>query len=97
MEKLMPIYDILQAGDGHAVVAGTSPHLNSLDLAEIKRLVGDSVIVVTKSDSRQERYDVLGVEISVSLIGNKNVFLKLGIPFEKAERLKGAEVLTITI
>jgi len=92
MQMIMRIYDILLANDGHAVIAGTSPHMNPIDFAEIKRLIGDSVVVATKSDSGREKYNVLGVEMSESLIGNKNIFFKLDTSVENAKRLMGAEV-----
>jgi hypothetical protein len=89
----MNIYDILPSDDGQAVVAGTASHLDSLSLAEIKQLVGISVTIVTGTDSGEEVFGVLGVGVSESLIGKKNLFLKFDIPFENAKNLMGSEAL----
>jgi hypothetical protein len=94
MKKFMNIYDILRAPDGRAVTAGTDPNLDPLTIAEIRQLAGASVTIVTGTDSVRRVYSVLGVEASESLIGKKNVFLKLDIPFEDVKNLIGSVVMT---
>jgi hypothetical protein len=93
MKKFMNIYDILRAPDGKAIIAGTDPNLDSLSVSEIRRLAGTMVTIVRGADSGSVDCVVLGVETSESLIGKKNVFLKLDIPFEDAENLISSEVV----
>ena len=93
MKKFMNIYDILRTPDGQAIITGTDPNLDSLSVSEIKRLAGTLVTIVRGAESGSVDCAVLGVETTESLIGKKNVFLKLDISFEDAKNLIGSEVV----
>jgi len=86
-EKLMIIYDTFATKDDRVVVAGTDPRFDALSLAEIEQIIGSTVSINSTT------FSVLGIDVSQSLIGRKNIFLKLNASFDSTECLLGSEVL----
>lgn len=84
MKKFMTVADALCADDDKIVVAGADHLADNFRKNEIEAMIGDSVALEYSDGRFSGPIAILGVEISESLIGKKNVFLKLDLPFSDA-------------
>jgi CxxC motif-containing protein len=71
MQEIIVIADTIKAKDGHVIVAGTNHRFDEMPDEQIKRLIGNQVKISGK------KYQVEGVETSRSIVGSKNIFIKL--------------------
>ena len=92
--KLMKIQDAFLAKDGAVVVAGAEAVLDGLSEKEIESRVGSSVLLELSGKLYAEAVGVLGVKTSLSLVGRRNVFLKLDLAPQNAKDLVGCDVVT---
>jgi hypothetical protein len=89
----MKIHDVFESDDGRAVVAGTDDRLSALSRLEILGFAGSSVLLRLHGHTTEAK--LLDVSLTESLVGKRNVFLKLDIPYgvESKEFLLGGLVV----
>lgn len=93
MKKLMTVADVFSADDGKTVVAGADHQLDNLSREEFEAVIGSFVMIEHPETQLSGSFSIAGIEISESLAGRKNVFLKLDLPFSGAAAFLGATVL----
>lgn len=90
----MKISDIFIADDGSAVLAGCDSTLDNLDVSLIRQRVGASVIAKAPNSGELRVLKVVALDASSSLVGKKNVFLKVAAVPGEVQDLKDAELFT---
>jgi hypothetical protein len=73
---ILNIHDVIVVKGKGLVIAGTNPQLDNLSNKEIVELVGNQIEIHSLA-GQVANYQVLGVEISTSISGGKNIFILL--------------------
>lgn len=94
MKPFMKVSDIFAADDGAAVLAGCDSTLDDLDASSIRRRVGSHIIAKSPLSGASRILQVVDLEVSSSLVGKKNVFLKLVLPAAEVQEFKDGELFT---
>ena len=81
MRKIMKIFDVFEAKNRGIVVGGSDPALDRLAPSQIQDLIGTEV---------EAKYRVLDVQITYSVIDQKNVFILLPSETKKEDIEVGA-------
>ena len=92
MKKIMHVADAFSTKDGLTVIAGADHGLDDLDKKKIEAIFGESIVLEPIDGFPTDSIRVLGFDTSESLIGKKNVFLKLDVLFQKANDFLGSAV-----
>lgn len=72
MKKVLDVFDVSEIKKKGYVLAGTYEEHNSLMTDEIKRTFGKRVILLV--NNKKIELDVLDVEVTNSIINQKNIF-----------------------
>lgn len=94
MRKIMEIFDVVQVSRG-VIVAGVDRALDALELDQIRELIGPEVEILN-TDGAKAKYCVLGVEMTNSIIDQKNIFILLPPETKKEDIRVGAVVYSFT-
>ncbi len=78
MEKIMTIKDIRDVPGKGLVIGGTNSKLDDLTPKEIEQKIADYIELRCHSSNSVRRLSVLGVNVTESIIGKKNLFILLG-------------------
>ena len=95
MSSIIKICDTFVVEGKGVVVGGVNSLLDDMSLGEIKQLIGD-MVEIHKEDGSTTTSPVLGVEVSTSLVGRKNIFLLLPLNIN-LNFIKNADVETCVI
>lgn len=88
----MKIADAFEAKRHGWLISGTNRVLNRIDKADVKRLIGERIrIRLPNGDTKT--FDVHGVDLSASLVGELNITISLGADVDRSFLLVGADVL----
>lgn len=89
MRKIMKIFDVFEAKNRGIVVGGSDPALDRLAPSQIQDLIGTEVEILN-TDGAKAKYRVLDVQITYSVIDQKNVFILLPSETKKEDIEVGA-------
>ena len=87
---LMTVADVFSASDGRIVIAGADHQMDNFNKEDLEAAIGSFVVVENQGAHASKRLSVVSVDVSESLAGRKNLFLKLDFPFSGGEGFKGA-------
>ena len=92
MRKIMEISLTFKSDANGIIIVGINPEFDALSIPEIKKIIGNYIIV--KNPSSELKLEVKSTQISNSLIDKKNIGICLG-DYVKIEELKiGSYVYT---
>ncbi len=74
MKKILNVYELSEVKEKGFVIAGTNEAFDSLDIQEIKNIIGNRILLKNK-DHKDLFLDVLDIEFSNSLLNKKNIFI----------------------
>lgn len=89
MKMIMKIQDIFEIPEKGVVLGGVNPTFDSLSYDEITERIGKQ-IEIRNPNGNIEKASVSSVEVSESLIGNKNIFILLSKTISKSLIENGA-------
>jgi hypothetical protein len=93
MKKVMQILDLFELPGLGLVISGTNSNLNDLTNDQIKKYVGNEVLI-KKSDNSSVEISDIKVDIGTSLIGQKNINICLPDGFKASELEANATVFS---
>jgi len=74
MRKILNVYELSEIKQKGFVIAGTNEAFDSLNIYEIRSIIGDKIILI--NENNEDLYlDVLDVEFSNSILNKKNIFI----------------------
>ncbi|MGE0085794.1 MAG: hypothetical protein AB7S75_15395 [Desulfococcaceae bacterium] len=76
MKKIFTIYDIFEVPNRGIVIGGINPEFDRMSYDEIKKIVGKT-IEIHKPDGVIIKSCVADFDISISIVGKKNLFILL--------------------
>jgi hypothetical protein len=76
VQKLLDIYDCFISDDGKLVLCGINSNFDVLEKGEIRKIIG-SEVVLHNEKYKQKLLTVVDIEIAISLINKKNIFIKV--------------------
>lgn len=91
MQKIMDRFDVFELPDLGLIIGATNPALDSLSHEQILNLIGNKVEIL-KSDGSCIKADVIDAEISTSLIGRKNISIRLARSIKAEDVRSGVAV-----
>jgi hypothetical protein len=91
MKKLFTVYDSFPLSIKGTAIAGTNDEFDLLSKNEIQRLIGENVIL-RRVGMEDLRLQVKEVEISVSLINKKNIFIHVTDEIQSRDIPIGSEI-----
>jgi hypothetical protein len=95
MEKIIEIKDIFELPKLGVFIVGKNDKFQSLTSNEIRKLIGKRIIVCTK-DGNRSIYDVIGVDIPISMQGEKcSINICIGNLINSSNIEKGSVVYNV--
>lgn len=91
MKKLFTIYDSFLVDTQGTVIAGINSEFDYLDKSEIQHFIGKKVILKRQGEQDLTLH-VKAIEISVSLINKKNIFIYVADKILPEEIPSGSEI-----
>jgi len=96
MEAIMRIQDVFKANEKEIVIGGTNSNYNKLSAKEIRQKIGRQIEVHHPS-GLVSRIPVANVEVSDSLLGQKNIFILLPSESFVTKVQEGAFVYSLSV
>lgn len=95
MQKIMRILDMFELPDLGLIISGDNPEFDPMPKDHIRSVIGEKV-EIHKANGSKLTVDVLGVDVSTSLIGKKSISIRVGANIKKEDLERGAMVYTLT-
>jgi hypothetical protein len=92
MGKLIDIFDVFLLPNNKLVLGGINDALNHFWIEEVKNLIKDKNVILKRPGFNDVLLNVLDVEITNSLIDQKNFFLLINNNLSPSDIVKGSEV-----
>ena len=92
MEKLIDIFDAFLLPNTKLVLGGINNVLNNFWIKEIKTLITDKNVILKRPGFDNIVLNVLDVEVTNSLIDQKNFFLLINNDLSPSDIVKDSEV-----
>lgn len=90
MKKIMEISLVFKSDADGIILVGINPELDSLSIPEIKKIIGNYILV--KNSVNEFKLEVKSTQISNSLIDKKNIGICVGNSVEIEELKVGSYV-----
>jgi hypothetical protein len=94
LQTIMTVADCFQTSRHGWLISGSNKALNHLSKGDIEEMIGERVRIRTL-EGEEGVYEVKGVDVSRSIIGQLNITISLGKEIDASRIAGGAEVLRV--
>ena len=92
----MKILDYFEHRELGVIVSTTNPEFDNLANDEIKKLIGNEIVILDKDSSASKTVKVSSIDIATSLVGKKNINLCLSKDISLSELKPNSSIQLIS-